>query len=198
MIIYVYQVKHFAKLLQSKRTIRTINTVQKITGIDNLFVIRNFLLRCKQQGLLQNISYGIWGLIHYDVLELANVLRTPSYISLETVLSWAGIIFQDYSHQISCIANRTDEKQVWAYSFSYYKIKNDILHNPLGIISKESYSIATPERALCDRLYLTPDYYFDNLHSINWEKALALAEIYTNKRLLLDIKNLQHAQYSKT
>jgi len=190
--------RQFAKLLQTKRTIRTVNTIQKITGIDNLFVVRNFLFRCKKQWLLQNIYYGIRWLSNYNNLELANVLKTPSYISLETVLSSAWIIFQDYGHQIFCIAERADEKAIWEYTFSYHRIKNDILYNPAGIIHKEAYSIASPERAICDRLYLTPNYYFDNFNSINRESLVSIAESYNNKRLLLDIQKLKNANNTKT
>lgn len=190
--------KQFAKLLQSKRTIRTVNTIQKITGIDNLFVVRNFLSRCQKQWLLKNISYGVWWLVNYNTLELANVLRTPSYISLETVLISAWIIFQDYGQQIFCIAKRTDEKKVLDHTFSYYKIKDAILYNPIWIIQKESYSIACPERAICDRLYLTPNYYFDNLNNINRERLITIAETYDNKRLLLDVQKLRNADNSQT
>jgi hypothetical protein len=49
--------------------------------------------------------------------------------------------------------------------------------------------IATPERAICDRLYLSPNYYFDNLENIDKEKLLEISQIY-NKRVILEIKKL--------
>jgi len=57
---------------------------------------------------------------------------------------------------------------------------------------QQGYAIASAERALCDRVYLTPGYYFDNLRSINRDKVEEIASIYNNKRLLLEIKKLRN------
>lgn len=59
--------------------------------------------------------------------------------------------------------------------------------------------IATKERALCDRLYLTPEYYFDNLDTIDYHALEKISHIYDNKRVLLSVqKILRHAQQRKT
>ena len=73
----------------------------------------------------------------------------------------------------------------------YKTIKPEISLDPTGINYRQGYAIASPERALCDRLYLTPNHYFDNLRSIDWEKLEEIATIYDNKRLLLDVKHLK-------
>ena len=52
-----------------------------------------------------------------------------------------------------------------------------------------NYMIASKERAICDRLYLSKNYYFDNLENVNLEKLEIISEIY-NKRVILDIKKL--------
>jgi len=49
--------------------------------------------------------------------------------------------------------------------------------------------IASAERAICDRLYLSPNYYFDNLEAIDKEKLQEISLIY-NKRVILEINNL--------
>ncbi|MDP3381306.1 MAG: hypothetical protein Q8S84_07580 [bacterium] len=49
--------------------------------------------------------------------------------------------------------------------------------------------IASKERAVCDRIYLSKNYYFDNLESINLEKLEEISQIY-NKRVILEIKKL--------
>jgi hypothetical protein len=46
---------------------------------------------------------------------------------------------------------------------------------------------------VCDRLYLSSTYYFDNLEPLNEEKLLQIAEIY-NQRVLLSIKKLLNAR----
>jgi len=67
---------------------------------------------------------------------------------------------------------------------TFRKLKDIVLFNSTGVVSKDNYSIATPERAFLDMIYLFPNYYFDNLGSINWEKCDELAKIYDNKELM--------------
>jgi hypothetical protein len=62
----------------------------------------------------------------------------------------------------------------------------------MGILHKKGITIASIERAICDRLYLTPWYYFDNLRNISWTKVFEIAEIYQNKRLILDLTHLKN------
>jgi len=61
----------------------------------------------------------------------------------------------------------------------------------MGINYIDGYRIASIERAICDRIYLTPGYYFDNLRNVNWNVVEKIAKIYDNKRMLLDIKKLK-------
>ena len=75
-------------------------------------------------------------------------------------------------------------------------MKDIILYNPKGVISQNNYSIATPERALLDMIYLFPNYYFDNLEIINWEVCFDLAEIYNNKQLIKRLRKY-HKNYVK-
>jgi hypothetical protein len=49
--------------------------------------------------------------------------------------------------------------------------------------------VASVERAICDRLYLSPGYVFDNLWWINAEKLLTIASIY-NTRVQQDVVQL--------
>ena len=70
------------------------------------------------------------------------------------------------------------------HSFTFRKLKDIVLFNSSGIISKDNYSIATPERAFLDMIYLFPNYYFDNLKPINWEVCFEMVKIYNNKQLI--------------
>ncbi len=78
------------------------------------------------------------------------------------------------------------------HAFTFRKLKDAVLYNPAGIVSKDNYSAATPERAFLDMIYLFPNYYFDNLKAIDWAKCGELVKIYNNKQL---IKRL--AKYKK-
>jgi hypothetical protein len=78
-------------------------------------------------------------------------------------------------------------------------LKDVVLFNSAGIVSKGNYSVATPERAFLDMIYLFPSYYFDNLKSINWEKCDEMAKIYNNKQLTKRLNKYRknYAQYAQ-
>ena len=69
-------------------------------------------------------------------------------------------------------------------TFCLRKIKDLVLYNPEGIISKNNYNIASPERAFLDMIYLFPNYYFDNLRPIDWDECSNLVKIYNNQKLV--------------
>lgn len=137
-----------------------------------------------KQGDLYPLRRGLYAKDKdYDRFELATKIFTPSYISFETVLLKAGIIFQYYSQVfVATYQSKTiscDEK-----TYVFRKIKSPILTNTIGVEIKENYSIATPERAYLDMLYLHKDYYFDNLSSLNWDKVFEISPVYQgNKRM---------------
>jgi len=184
--------KDFAKLLQTEKTIFTVTDIYQIFSHYNKFSLRNAISRLGKQWFLINICKGIRALPKYNIYELANILQKPSYISLETVLNQEWIIFQDYGNILFSISIKTRDIKIWNLKYSYKTIKKEILLDPKWIAYTQWYAIASPERAICDRLYLTPNYHFDNLRGINRQKLQEIATIYNNQRLILDIKNLQN------
>lgn len=143
-------------------------------------------------GDLHHIRRGIYSKdTNYNKLELANKLVIPSYISFETVLRSAGVIFQYYS-QIFCASYKSTEIELENQNYVYRTIKKSILLNPAGIILENNYSIASPERALLDIIYLNNDYYFDNLLTINWEKIYEILPIYGNNRRMKKLVKKYH------
>lgn len=125
---------------------------------------------------------GIYAKTNFDPLELGNKIYTPSYISLETVLKKEGIIFQETS-EITLISYISRKIKVNNLTFSYRKIKDDILTNKEGIIQINNYFIASKERAFLDALFLFKNYHFDNLNPLNFEKIFELKKIYNSKAL---------------
>lgn len=184
--------KDFARLLQTGKSVYSVDDVYQIFSHFNKFSLRNLLSRMGKQGLLQNLRKWIRALPKYNIYELANIIQKPSYVSLETVLYQEGVIFQNQWDTIYSISTKTQEHFIGGKTFMYKTIKPEISLDPTGINHRQGYAIASPERALCDRLYLTPNHYFDNLRSIDRDKAEEIASIYDNKRLLLDIQRLKN------
>ncbi|MFZ2202467.1 MAG: hypothetical protein WAV56_03655 [Microgenomates group bacterium] len=127
---------------------------------------------------------------NYNPLELATRIFTPAYVSFESALAIEGVIFQHYA-TIFVASYLTREITIDNRSYSFKKIKIDILVNPMGIEQVNETSIATKERAFLDTLYLNTDYYFDNLRSLDWDKVSQLLPIYNNKRLAKVVTKLR-------
>lgn len=133
-------------------------------------------------GAIRRIAHGVYGKDNYNPLELANKLYAPSYISLETVLRQAGITFQHYDRIFSAsYLSRTVEAN--NHTFQYHQLSKKILLNKRGLTEKENITIATPERAFLDAVYLYKNYHFDNLGALDWKKVVELVDIYQSKAL---------------
>jgi predicted transcriptional regulator of viral defense system len=136
-----------------------------------------------KQGQIYSIRRGLYAKDkNYNRLELATKIFTPSYISFETVLVEAGIIFQHYE-TIFVATYQTKDIICDDQTYSFKKIKDVVLSNNAGIDNRGSFFVASKERAFLDTLYLHKDYYFDNLSPLDFKKVLSLLPIYNNKRM---------------
>ncbi len=139
-------------------------------------------------GKLLNPRKGIYAKPNYNSEELACVLYTPSYISLEYVLQKAGVLFQ-FDSRITTISYLSRSIEVEDKTIIYRKIKGEIIANTRGISRQSNQvNIATSERAFLDTLYLNKNYYFDNLNPLNKEKVYDLLPIYMSKALAEKVK----------
>jgi len=127
---------------------------------------------------------------NYDRRELATKIFTPAYVSFETILAEAGVIFQYYS-TIFVATYQTKDIVCDGQAYSFRKIKDTILTNTTGVENKGNYFAACPERAFLDILYLNKDYYVGNLGPLSFDKVLSILPIYNNKRM----KKVVYAQF---
>lgn len=186
---YYGNMNTYTTLLNSGKTVFTKKDLEKILNLKSKGALDKFLYREKQKWFLENVFYWIYALKKYDVLELAGKMRKKSYISLETVLKKQGVVFQ-YYEDIFLVSDDSLEKKVWEQKFNFSKIKDSVLLNQLWLEHKKSYTIASAERAICDRVYLSKDYYFDSLEWIDFEKLEEISHIYKNKRVEKEINKL--------
>ncbi len=180
-----------AKLYESPKTILTVKDIALIWEETNTVNLLSKIKYYVKQGSLIRLTRGVFAKDkNYNPKELATSLYTPSYISFETVLREAGVIFQ-HQDSIFVAGPYAITKKVGTKTITFRKLKYSVLYNALGIKVENNYSIATPERAFLDTLYLSPKFYFDNLRSINWELCLELVKIYNNKQLIKRLKKYQ-------
>ncbi|MCK5068077.1 MAG: hypothetical protein KAR16_11580, partial [Bacteroidales bacterium] len=141
-------------------------------------------------GKLLNPRKGVYTKTEYDPEELACNIFTPSYLSLEYVLQKSGIVFQ-YDSRLTLVSYLTRSIEIAGETLQFRKVKGEILVNSAGVNQLEGHiSMATPERALLDVIYLDRDYYFDNLHPINRKLIYKLLPVYQSKKLTERVKSL--------
>jgi predicted transcriptional regulator of viral defense system len=185
-------------LIRAKNTVLTTKDISLLWDEPDVNFVRKKIDRYLKAEKLDHVRRGIYIKDRkYDKYELATKVFTPSYISFETVLASAGVIFQFYS-QIFVASYLTRELLIDGQTYVFKRIKDSILINKSGVESKGTYFIASPERAFLDIVYLNKEYYFDNLSNLNWEKVLEILPIYGgNKRMENKIKKY-YAQYRET
>lgn len=185
---------NISTLSKTKKTVFTFAEIKKTLAISTDTGVKSFLQRAKANQSLYNPYKGIRTLPNYDHFELSHVFRPQSYISLETVLFKEGVFFQYYGNTISCASNDSRNYSIDKKAFIYYKIKDEILRNPIGIKKYDHYRIATAERALCDYIYLHPNGRIDAPESINKIRLKQILPIYPKKTALY-IQKLLDGKY---
>lgn len=179
------------KLYQFPKTVLTIKDLALIWQEKNQNNLKAKIAYYVKQGALKRITRGVFAKDeNYNPRELATSLYFPSYISFETALRDAGIIFQHYD-TLFVAGPWSKTVKIGKYSLTFRKLKDVILFNPAGVNFKDNYSIASQERAFLDTIYLFPDYYFDNLSPLNWERCFELAPIYKNRQMIKRLSKYQ-------
>lgn len=173
-----------AKLYQSSKTILSNKDLALIWQENNRERLHAKAAYYVKNKALIRLTRGVFAKNkNYNLKELATSIYTPSYISFETVLREAGVIFQHYDRIF--VASKWPKTMIIdKHTFTFRKLKNYVLFNPAGVINKGNYSIASTERAFLDMIYSLPNYYFDNLKVIDWSKCSELVKIYDNKELI--------------
>ena len=180
-----------AKLYASPKTILTTKDIALIWGETNTVNLLTKIKYYAKQGSLIRLTRGVFAKNkEYEVKELATSIYTPSYVSFETVLREAGIIFQHHD-TVFVAGPYPTTKKIGNHTITFRKLKDSILYNGKGVKQEKNYSIATPERAFLDTIYLSPKFYFDNLNAINWEFCAELVKIYDNKQLVKRLTTYQ-------
>ena len=190
---------NISKLHLSWKTIFSHRDIELILQIKKQSV-RDFLDNQRKNWVMKSEYRGLWSIIWKDIdhYELWYKLKKKSYISFETALQYHWIIFQDYSSIISLASDDTREKQIDNHIYTFKKIKDEILLNPIGVSHQWEYSFASKERAICDILYLKSWFTFDNIRWVDLQKLEEISQIY-NKRTKLEIKKIiKDAQNSNT
>ena len=186
------------ELLRSDQTVFSFKELLLQFRTDNVKRLASKLSYYVKKGELHHIRRGLYSKnAAYNRFELATKILTPSYISFETILSAAGIIFQ-YSSQLYIASYQTRDITCDGRTYSFKTIKPTILTNTLGVEILATYSIASPERAFLDIIYRHKQYHFDNLEPLDWHKVYDILPIYGNNKSMQKRVAMYHDSLKKT
>jgi len=127
------------------------------------------LLKSKE---LISIKRGLYiigpkiGLPSPEPFLIANHLRGPSYVSLESAMSYWNMI-PERAYEISSVTIKTSKLYKTPVGrFSYQQLKTPYYSFGLKNIKyspKQTMLVASPEKALCDKVVLTPKINFRSI-----------------------------------
>ena len=176
------------EIYKSPLTVFTLHDIALLTGDGNANTLKSRVHYYVTGGKLLAPRKGIYAKEHYNRVELANRIYTPSYISLETVLQRENIIFQHYEvvFAVSYLSRELESLKI-----RYRKIQDRILYHPMGLIKEDGYTIAGRERAFLDALYIYGSYFFDNLSPLDRAGVFTLIEeVYKVKKIEKQAKGI--------
>jgi hypothetical protein len=175
---------------QDKRTVFRLKDIAMLTGETSFTSINKKVNYLVQKGKLLNPRKGVYVKKDYNKEELACILFTPAYISLEYVLQRSGVVFQ-YDSAITSVSYLSRTVAVDNQSYVFRKIKNQLLVNTKGVHQLDNHvNMATPERAFLDILYLSPGFYFDNINPLDADSINKMLPMYNSKALNTRVKKI--------
>jgi hypothetical protein len=159
----------------------------EITDRVQLVEIVKYYLRNQR---FSSIRRGLYTLNeNYSELDLAQKLVPLSYLTFHTALNFYGINYQFYNQtHSSSLVSKTLE--IGDKTFTYHKLKPDIFYNQIGLVQKDNYTIASPERAICESFLFANSPAFDHLNQVSKTELLKVSQIYGNLSLEKKIQKL--------
>ncbi len=165
----IFELNKYEGFILSTRDIANILSINKESAkvTASRYACKGLLIRLKKDFYISENKFN--NLTEAELFKLANLIQTPSYISLTTALSYYNITTQQQRNFIESIAlKRSKRKKIDKIDFEYILIKK-ILYS--GFIKKDKFFIAIPEKALADSIYLTSlKRYNCDFEAINFKK----------------------------
>lgn len=166
------------KLALKKIPLFGLNEIGGLLLIGNQQTLYKRIQRLTKNKILQKLTKGkyYFTLNSASDFTMANFLYQPSYISMQSALSFHSIM-TGFSYQITSISiKKTKSIVVDEKEFIYSKIDPKLFW---GWEKKEDFLISRPEKALLDYIYFA----FKGLTNLDWEE-IDISKL--DKKLLLE------------
>ncbi|MDP3994777.1 MAG: hypothetical protein Q8P91_03020 [bacterium] len=127
--------------------------ISKLFDISKQNTLYKLMVRLEKYGILSRVAKGkyIFPENIKNDFEIANIIMTPSYVSLESALSYYGILSQ-FPYIITSITPlRSSKTDYRGKEFEFTHVSESLFW---GFEKKDGFLMASPEKALIDTLYL--------------------------------------------
>lgn len=191
-----YNLPEIIRILREKEiNLFTLADFERLFNINNDNTLYKKIQRLEKKKIIKKLIKGKYYFIFNrpnDYL-IANFLFNPSYISLESALSFYGIM-TFFSYEITSITSKKTRKiSVDNKVYSYSKIKKELYW---GFEKRDNFLIAEPEKAILDYFYLeikgwrSIDLKELNFNEIDKKKLLLYGKRFREERLLTIVKKI--------
>ncbi len=153
----------FSQFLQKVRDLPVIDTRILSIGLTDSSSMKVQVSRWVKSGKLIQLKRGLYLLAepyrktHPSEFYVAAILKSPSYMSLEKVLEYYGLIPEAVATYTSVTTRRPESIHTPVGTFDYRHIKPSLFWGYTSLaFNGQTVFIATPEKALLDFFYLNP------------------------------------------
>ena len=191
---------NFGELLNITRYNPVFSSSLLLAGRGTAGSVRRQLDRWVKSGRLMQLRRGVYSIAPPYQAEAphpflaANHLRKPSYVSMQSALSYYGMIPESVPSTTSVTTGRPEELQTPLGRFVFRHIKKAAFfgYNQREISRGQSVFLASPEKALLDLLYFSPgsdspeyleELRFEPMDHFDWEALHRHAERLKNQKL---------------
>ncbi|OGG11927.1 hypothetical protein A2Z00_04370 [Candidatus Gottesmanbacteria bacterium RBG_13_45_10] len=159
-------------LLKQNQKLFHTNDLAILWGIDNRNTLYTAIKRYVAKGVLVPVQKGLYATVLLDQLDPSilgdAVIHTYSYISCETVLARAGVLFQA-GEAMTFVSSFSRRFVIASHVYIVRKLADRFLFQDTGILRQEGVLTATTARAVADMRYFHPAAHFDNPRAIDWK-----------------------------
>jgi len=165
------------------------------------------LSRWNKAGKIHQLRRGLYALAKpYQKVAphpflLANLLKSASYVSLQSALAYHGMIPEYVPTVTSVTTERPEELETPLGHFAFRHVKKSFFwgYSKLALVGEQTAFVASPEKAFLDLVYLTPgaddityleELRLQNLEVLQPKNLIAFAERSDSPKLIRVAKNI--------
>jgi predicted transcriptional regulator of viral defense system len=191
---------NYTELLNITRNTPVFSSSLLLAGRGSANSMRRQLDRWVKTGRLLQLRRGVYSVAPPYQAEaphpflVANHLRKPSYVSLQSALSYYGMIPEFVPVTTSVTTGRPEELETPLGGFAFRHVKKTAFfgYTQTEISRGQAVFLASPEKALLDLLYFTPasdspeyleELRFEPVDHFDWKILRTYAERLKNQKL---------------